>query len=166
MKEIAAVVFSAIFLGVLWLFLAFHRSQSLEQPIAYNHKKHIDLGLECANCHTGIAEQKARAGLPDLEICLSCHTSDDTNPKTKIIQTYASEKRPVPWKRIYRVPGHVYFSHRRHVQMAKLDCRVCHGDMPKKETPVTRQAVEIKMARCVDCHRKSGVTNDCLACHR
>lgn len=166
MKEIAATVLTAVFLGALWLFLAFHQSQSQEQPIAYNHKKHIDLGLECATCHTGIAEQKARAGLPDLETCVSCHAPDDENPKTKMIQTFASANRPIPWKRIYRVPSHVYFSHRRHVQIAKLDCSVCHGDMSQKETPVTRPAVAVRMERCMDCHRDSGVTNDCLACHR
>ena len=165
MKDIAAVVVAALFLLGAWASLAFYRSQGKRQPIAYNHKKHIDAGLECANCHTGIAEGAVHARLPGIEICLNCHASDD-NPKTKPIRDFAAENKPIPWKRVYRVPEHVYFSHRRHVAIAKLDCAVCHGDMTKKETPVTRQAVPIRMGRCIECHRRRKVTNDCLACHR
>ena len=166
MKDFAAIFLSLIFLVSVWFFLARRQALFKEQPVAYNHKKHIDLGLECAACHTGILEGRARAGIPNLETCLPCHTQDDTNPKTKIIQTYASEKKPIPWKRVYRVPGHVYFSHRRHVAIARLDCAVCHGDMIKKETPVSIQAVPIQMGRCIDCHGRMKVSNDCLVCHR
>ena len=167
MKEAAASVLAILFIGVLWAFLQWHQSGARLQPIAYNHKKHVsELGLECAFCHTGIAEKKARAGLPNLETCLSCHTSEDTNPKAKVIQDYASKNQPIPWKQVYKTPPHVYFSHRRHVELAKLDCAVCHGDMSKKETPVSRPAIAISMERCMDCHRRKNVTNDCMSCHR
>lgn len=142
-------------------------SQTPRQPVAYNHKKHVaDLGLECAFCHTGIAEGKAHAEFPPLEICASCHSEKSGNPKADAVWAYVAENRPIPWKKIYNVPPHVYFSHRRHVGLAKLDCALCHGDMTKKETPVTRQAVAISMGRCSACHRRNKVTNDCLACHR
>ena len=98
--------------------------------------------------------------------CATCHTGEDENPGAKAVRDYVSENKPIPWKKIYNVPDHVYFSHRRHVALAKLDCAVCHGDMSKAEAPVTRQAVKITMERCVDCHDKMKVTNDCLACHR
>ena len=136
------------------------------QPISYNHKKHLALELECASCHLGIAEGRAQARIPTVEVCAACHTSDDENPKAKAVRDYVSANKPIPWKKIYSVPDHVYFSHRRHVGMAKLDCAVCHGDISKAEAPVTRQAVKISMARCVDCHYKMKVTNDCMACHR
>ena len=148
------------------IFLWAYRGIEKAQPVAYSHKKHVaDLGLECGQCHAGIAEHKAHAGLPALETCLSCHGEED-NPKTRLIRTYASNKQEIPWVRIYRVPAHVYFSHRRHVEIAKLDCALCHGDMSKKETPVTRQAIPIRMERCMACHRQKKASNDCLACHR
>lgn len=153
---------TAFFAGIPFLL---SRIISKSQPIAYNHKKHIALGLECSNCHAGIAEGRAHAQLPGIDVCMSCHESED-NPKTKAIRDFAAARRPIPWKRIYRVAEHVYFSHERHVAIAKLGCAVCHGDMTAKETPVTRQAVPIKMDRCIACHRGRGVTNDCLACHR
>lgn len=135
------------------------------QPVAYNHRKHIEAGMECPTCHTGIADGLAHARLPTIDICLTCHASDD-NPKTQPIRDFAAKNQPIPWQRVYQVPNHVFFSHRRHVGAAKLDCAVCHGDMPKKETPVARQAVSISMSRCINCHRRSGVSVDCMACHR
>lgn len=136
------------------------------QPVAYNHQKHIALGLECSGCHTGIAEGKAHARFPALEVCASCHTQDDANPRAKAVRDYVSANKPIPWQKIYQVPAYVYFSHRRHVGLAKLDCALCHGDMSKVERPVTQPAVAISMARCIGCHYRMKVTNDCLACHR
>lgn len=165
MKDIAAVLAAALFLGSVLAALAVYQAQAKRQPIAYDHKKHLEAGLDCATCHTGIAEGSSRARIPTIDVCLNCHASDD-DPKTKPIRDYAEKKEPIPWQQVYRLADHVYFSHRRHVVSAGLDCSVCHGNMKEKETPITRQAVPISMARCVDCHRAKGVTNDCLACHR
>ena len=153
-------------MAAIWLIYNREDFETKTQPVAYNHKKHIDLGLECAFCHNGIAEGKVRAGFPPLEVCASCHSSEDVNPRTKTVGEYVSNNKPIPWKKIYNVPGHVYFSHRRHAGLAKLDCAVCHGDMSKTESPVTRQAVKISMDRCTSCHEQMKITNDCLACHR
>lgn len=165
MKDIAAVVAAALFLGAVCVALFVYQAQAKRQPIAYNHKKHIDAGLDCPTCHTGIAEGQARARIPTIDICLGCHASDD-NPKTKIVRDFAEKNEPIPWQRVYQLPDHVYFSHRRHVASAGLDCSVCHGNMKEREVPVTRQAVPISMTRCVECHRAKGVATDCLACHR
>lgn len=141
-----------------------YKWQDKRQPIAYNHKKHLDSGMECQTCHTGIADGLADARLPTIDICLTCHESDD-NPKTKPIRDFAAKKRAIPWQRVYKVPEHVFFSHRRHVGAAKLDCAVCHGNMKLKETPVARPAVAITMRRCISCHRRSKASVDCMACH-
>lgn len=165
MKEILAVVASVVFLAAVWAALAAHERRGKIQPVAYNHKKHLEAGMECGTCHAGIAEGLASAGLPAIDICLTCHASDD-NPKTRPIRDFAADRRAIPWRRVYKVPDHVFFSHRRHVAAAKLDCALCHGDMAGKETPVERQAVAISMTRCIACHRRGGVSVDCLACHR
>ena len=167
MKDFAAIFLSLNFLVSVWFFLARRPALFKEQPVAYNHKKHIDLGLECAACHTGILEGRAHAGIPNLETCLPCHTQDDTNPKTKIIQTYASEKKPIPWKRVYRVPGHVYFSHQAHVNYAEMKCWDCHSDMRKASQPLARSDIQyLTMRKCMECHKEKGVGLDCLKCHK
>jgi hypothetical protein len=160
----ASVAAALLAAGVGALLLAL-RLQAVEQPIAYSHKKHIAAGLECQACHEGIAEGRVHAQLPRIEVCVNCHGSEE-NPKTKAIRDYAAANREIPWQRVYSVPPHVYFSHERHVGVAKLDCAVCHGDMTQKETPVTSQAVPIRMQRCIACHRTQRVSTDCLACHR
>lgn len=165
MKDIAAVLAAALFLGGVFATLAAHQAGFKRQPIAYNHKKHIDAGLDCPLCHTGIAEGRERARLPARDVCMGCHESDD-NPKTQAIRDFAAREEAIPWRQVYELPDHVYFSHRRHVSSGGLDCAECHGDMKTREKPVTRQAVSISMTRCVACHRARGVTTDCLACHR
>ncbi len=164
MRAILAVVAAVAIAGVAWAALGALRPGA-QQPLAFNHKKHVDGGLECSACHAGIADGTARARLPELDVCLNCHGSED-NPKTKPLRDFAAAGKPVPWKQVYHVPEHVYFSHRRHVASAKLECAVCHGDMAAREAPVTRQTVPIRMERCVECHRERNVTTDCMACHR
>lgn len=164
MKKNAIVAASILLLLAAGAAVVVYKRQAKHQPIAYNHKVHLDAGMECQTCHTGIAEGLANARLPTIDICLTCHESDDS-PKTKPIRDYAAKKQAIPWQRVYNVPNHVFFSHRRHVGAAKLDCALCHGDMKKMETPVARPAVTISMSRCIACHRKSKASVDCLACH-
>lgn len=166
MKDLIITALAAVLAGIVLLSFNLKPFTSVNQPIEYNHKKHIELGLDCSTCHTGIGEQETFAGLPQLDTCLTCHMEDDTNPKSKVLQVYAAKNESIPWKKIYRVPEHVYFSHRRHVTVGKLDCALCHGDMSKMETPVVHQTVKISMTRCINCHRKMNVTNDCMACHK
>jgi len=161
----AALVVLVLLAAGVGAFSLERRLSAVEQPIAYNHQKHIAAGLECQACHEGIAEGRVHAQLPRTEVCVSCHGTED-NPRTQAIRDFAAAKREIPWQRVYVAPKHVYFSHQRHVGVAKLDCAVCHGNMAEKSTPVSRQAVPIRMDRCIACHKSQGVTTDCLACHR
>jgi hypothetical protein len=60
----------------------------------------------------------------------------------------------------------VYFSHRRHVGIGKLECGACHGDIAVSQHPPSRALVRITMEFCLDCHRAKGQSLDCVACHR
>jgi len=70
------------------------------------------------------------------------------------------------WNRIYELPDHVYFSHRRHIALGKIECAQCHGDIHAFETPPLIPFVALTMDFCIDCHDEHKVNNDCLACHR
>ncbi|NIR95725.1 MAG: cytochrome c3 family protein [Gammaproteobacteria bacterium] len=137
------------------------------QPIAYNHFKHVEENaMECLDCHQ-YAEKNARASIPNIEVCRDCHdVAISETEKESTLLSYITENQKIPWRQIYVVPDHAYFSHRRHVKLGELECTVCHGEVGKLTAPVAEQYVEVKMDWCLDCHETRGVTTDCAACHR
>jgi len=138
------------------------------QPIAYNHKVHIEnAGLKCNECHIYV-ETMASATLPSLELCRNCHDTAPVSdsPEELTLLKYVAEQKDIPWVKIYNVPDHVYFSHRRHVVGGELDCSACHGAMNEMTKPVTSQYLQVTMENCMACHRNNKVSNDCLSCHR
>ncbi|MFQ6093253.1 MAG: cytochrome c3 family protein [bacterium] len=139
---------------------------SREQPIEFSHQKHVgELELDCSECHRYYKDHET-AGLPDIEVCLECHSEAVTESREEEkIRTYAEKGQGIPWERIYLMPDHVFFSHRRHVTLGKLGCSPCHGEMGKKTAPLTKPEVNLSMGFCTDCHRKMGANRDCLACH-
>ena len=56
-------------------------SASFSQPIAYNHKKHIEeAGLGCFDCHTQVLTHQ-KANIPNVEFCKNCHETPMTDSK-------------------------------------------------------------------------------------
>ena len=140
---------------------------SVIQPIAFNHKKHAgELSLPCAMCHQSV-ESQAFAGVPQAETCITCHAAPlSQNPEEEKIRSYASKGEKIPWQRIYRMPGDVFFSHRRHVVLGKVECATCHGAMAEQVTPPPRPLVNQSMQWCINCHEQRRASADCNACHR
>lgn len=135
------------------------------QPIAFNHQKHLAMGLDCTTCHT-LVTKKAVAGPPRVETCMTCHAVPLTdNPEEEIIRKTAAAGEELRWSQITLVPDHVYFSHARHVAVGKVECQTCHGDMSKRSEPITRPAVTLSMEFCIECHSRRTVSVDCVACH-
>lgn len=166
------------------------RQLDVKQPIEFNHKKHVDAGWACVNCHP-FAEDHSFAGLPTAKECVECHETEmpryPQNQKMKEIteqlRKLVEEGRDIPWVKVHKVADHVYFSHRRHVTIAKLECKECHGEVEKMEKPFTAPAFPLwkvpltqrwlaynysvrKMNWCVACHEQKGAPTDCMACHR
>lgn len=137
------------------------------QPIAFNHRLHLeDVGLDCTDCHL-YAESGPRATIPNLTVCSDCHEeSQGDSPQEARLIEFIQQGTLVPWRKIYRVPSHVYFSHRRHTAIAGIACETCHGQISEREQPVTRPLVQVTMERCMACHEEQGVSNDCVYCHR
>ncbi|MFQ5893822.1 MAG: cytochrome c3 family protein [Nitrospinota bacterium] len=136
------------------------------QPIAYNHQKHLAMGLECTTCHTTVTT-KPVAGKPSVETCMTCHAAPLTdNPQEEIIRKTAEAGGELQWRQITLVPDFVYFSHARHVAVGRIGCEDCHGDMSVHAAPITRPAVLPSMEFCIECHSRRTVSVDCIACHR
>jgi Zn finger protein HypA/HybF involved in hydrogenase expression len=156
---VAVVLSSFVFLSL--------SSGKIHQPLRYNHLKHVDEAeLECADCHQYV-EEREFAGIPNINECAECHSDllGETEEEKKL-QTYIEADSLIHWKRIFKLPKHVFFSHRRHVSMAEIECAECHGEIQNLTEPPQPANNRITMSFCMDCHSKQEVDNDCLACHR
>jgi hypothetical protein len=150
---------------LLLLFIQFGLSSKSEQPISFDHKKHLEQGLACDACHRYYQTEKF-SGMPNLMTCLECHKEPVTkSTEEEKIRQFQQARKEILWKRIYEQPDHVFFSHRRHVVLGKISCQTCHGEIEKREKPPTKPWVKMTMKWCMDCHTKTKANNDCLACH-
>jgi len=146
---------------------AFRPVENVPQPIQFNHRKHVqDAGLECSTCHE-YYETSEHSGLPELATCLGCHdgTTTGTAEEKKLVELGKGEPPP-RFRKLFRLPDHVYYSHRRHVAVAGLRCETCHGDIAATTAPPSRPLVRITMDTCVACHTEQDVETDCTHCHR
>ncbi len=161
--------------GVGWAHL--YEGGSLPpQPIAFNHRLHLERaqGITCQDCHQ-LAATHTYAGLPSKYICFGCHdaetdasdpASDKSKPAFARLMAFAGTDGDIPWHRVTALRPDVFFSHRRHVTVGKVACRTCHAGIPDGTSPPTRGPITMSMYTCLQCHRKSNVSTDCVACHR
>lgn len=169
-----------------WTLLA---EPEVRQPIQFPHKTHLaleELKLECTSCHER-AKTSLAAGRPSTRKCLSCHSGGEAKSvEEQKLQAFGEERREIPWRRVWRLPRHVFFSHRTHVAVAELNCQRCHGPMETLDVPPARPLNKLTMNDCIGCHetwewpRKAEgaepervkvaavrrISTDCNACHR
>jgi predicted CXXCH cytochrome family protein len=142
-------------------------SPPVPQPIAFNHLKHTqDLGLPCSFCHRYV-ETGAHAGLPDEQTCATCHLNPQgTSEEAAKVTELLTAGKPIRFNKLFRLPPDVFYTHRRHVGIAKLECTNCHGAIAESERPPKRALVKVDMDFCLDCHAERGQSEDCNSCHR
>lgn len=143
------------------------KPHTLRQPIDFNHQLHVkENGMGCTDCHNQVKIHQ-RATIPGNENCANCHEEamTDTMAEKKLL-SYIKEKIEIPWRRIYQVPDHVFFSHRQHVAIGNISCETCHGNIQDLRTPPKYPLVAPSMENCMKCHEQKHITNDCLSCHR
>lgn len=168
MKYRPRLLAAAVLVVALGLsFLGLRPSHAVTQPIAFPHAPHVkDVGLECDACHPGV-KTSFHAQLPDLSVCMECHEDKlSDNPEEQKVRDLAKLSPPPQFRKLFLFPNHVFYSHRRHVVVAKIPCETCHGAIAETSAPPKRPLVRITMQFCLDCHRRRGVTVDCIACHR
>lgn len=135
-----------------------------EQPLPYSHKQHLALGLECATCHT-MPDPGHEATLPPSATCMTCHASVNVE-RASIRQLAAAHAagENIPWKRVYRLPSYVTFSHRLHLAGPQAStCEACHGAV--REMDVMQRVKDMSMASCLECHQERRASTRCDACH-
>lgn len=148
---------------LLFLFaLTLAAAYAADQPIPYSHKTHLALGLKCKDCHAN-PDPGEVMGFPATSKCMACHTTIKADsPAIQKLAAYAKDKQPVPWVRVYQIPGYVIFSHRVHTQ-ADVTCQTCHGEVAQRDVMV--KEVAHNMGSCMACHQERKVSNDCSLCH-
>ena len=163
-------ILGSVFLGLLVVAAVVaglaRARRPLAQPIAFNHQLHVEeMGAECTDCHQHVLTG-ARATIPNIAVCADCHGEAQTESadEAKLVE-YIQTGEPIPWVKVYTVPDHVYFSHRRHAAIAAIECETCHGEVGQRTKPVVWPAVKMTMDHCMDCHEESGASNDCIWCH-
>jgi hypothetical protein len=155
----ASVFAGAALLGcAVWAGLTYTRSSygtatgvALVQPVPFSHQHHVGvLRIDCRYCHTSV-EHAAFAGMPPTKTCMNCHSqiwvgSEILEPVRASYRTNESLR----WRRVYSLPGFVYFAHSIHVQNG-IGCSNCHGRIDRM--PFTSLAPTLLMEWCLDCHR-------------
>ncbi len=166
-KPLLVIILILLLTAVAILYVS--RSGAARQPLRFSHKAHVK-EAKCRACHA-YYEKQAAAGMPRLADCLDCHEGtqskepENVKEEEKFTQ-YANNKAEIRWVRLYWVPDHSFFSHRRHVVLGKLECKTCHGNIAATDVPPGMPAQPIEMNWCVSCHREKRVSVDCDACHR
>jgi hypothetical protein len=131
-----------------------------DQPIKFSHSVHAGQNkIDCQFCHNS-AEFGTSAGIPSLSVCLNCHMvvrEGSRSGRFEINKIFAAleSKKPVQWKRVYKLPDHVFFSHAQHVGAGKLACQTCHGTVEKMDR--ITQVPDLSMGWCINCHRDTRV---------
>ncbi len=139
-----------------------------EQPIPFPHNFHIGVGAQCSYCHTGTSTGPD-AGLPTTDKCWGCHQQiEPRNDNLKLVASYGSEGKQIPWVPVAIQPDFVVFSHQPHIN-AELTCETCHGDL--SQMTVAEPQKGQNMGWCLDCHQKMStpeefvLLSDCATCH-
>jgi hypothetical protein len=160
-------------------------ASGIKQPIEFPHKTHIAQKIPCTGCHQR-AEKDLVAGRPPTALCLACHAGGDSkSAEISKLKAFGEKGQEIPWQRVWRLPSHVFFSHRVHVTVAKLACQSCHGPMETLDRPPQRPLKTLSMDDCIACHTKAKanatrkinvahpsnvsaqrLVNDCIVCHR
>ncbi len=175
------VVIATLGVGLFaWWALNLSAEPAVTQPIQFPHKTHVAMNLQCTSCHVR-AERDAVAGSPPTALCLACHAAGGTG-ELKKVQAFATGGE-IPWRRVWRLPRHVFFPHRVHVAGEKVRCQVCHGPMETLVVPPPRPLKTLRMSDCIGCHERAtprvervaaagagtatrSILTDCNTCHR
>jgi hypothetical protein len=141
-------------------------AQPVAQPVPFSHKVHVQGGMQCDGCHKALGNSgklRGKLQIPGIADCMACHATIKTDsPAIQKLARIQKDDDLLAWKRLYQLPGFVYFSHPKHSD-AKVECQVCHG--PVQDREALWQEKEVNMNTCVNCHKLRSATISCDRCH-
>lgn len=121
-----------------------------DQPVAFSHKHHANLGVDCRYCHTSV-ETSGFANIPPTKTCMNCHNLMwNEAPMLEPVRESYKTGESLEWNRVHDLPDFVYFNHAIHVNKG-IGCSTCHGRVDKM--PLMYKEEPLFMSWCLDCHR-------------
>jgi hypothetical protein len=125
---------------------------SPSQPVQFSHKAHIEkYGMKCIFCHYN-AEKNEFSNIPSTHACMTCHVAlRNESDLIKPLNLSQDRDSTLVWKRLYRLPDFVHFSHKAHLRVG-IDCSSCHGSV--ELTDSLSQIRRLTMKQCLACHRE------------
>jgi len=126
--------------------------ENIKSDIDPNHKKHLTAGVNCVDCHLGVAHAGEYRNKVDLKRCADCHEKRKATISMADIKIGSGERA-------------VTFSHKNHTAM--ISCTECHpGVFPmKKGSTKIAYADHTKDVFCYSCHNNKKAAFDCNKCH-
>jgi hypothetical protein len=144
---------AAVAAPMIWVRTPWARDQwnVADQPVQFDHRHHNrDDGIDCRYCHN-TTDRAATAGIPSTDKCMGCHTQIwSRSPLLEVVRRSYFSGAPIPWNRVYEVPGFAYFNHAIHVNKG-FGCSACHGRVDRMAA--VYQVPTLTMGWCLDCHR-------------
>lgn len=137
-----------------------------------NHKKHVEMGLSCVDCHLGVAHAGQLKNKTKMQTCFDCHDKGRTPAMPANNNCSACHRKldsVIPQAPVVFGSGKaaVKFNHSSHGSMFK--CTDCHTGMFQ----MARGKVKIAFADhkagklCFSCHngKKAFASDKCTNCH-
>jgi predicted CXXCH cytochrome family protein len=126
----------------------------------FEHRAHVLKGVNCVECHTGIAssDDKSPLHFPTRTDCVRCHTKPHDERDCT-----GCHGEPFVRGGAELAREHLRFKHEKHVGRVNGDCVRCHSEVASSE-PI---ALLPTMATCFGCHvhQDQWRVRDCNGCH-
>jgi c(7)-type cytochrome triheme protein len=146
-----------------------------ETAVDPHHKKHLEMGFNCVDCHAKIAHNGITGYRSSMPICFACHDvkrNEGKNPPkdNDCTACHRDAVKIVPAAPIVYKPKDaepVSFGHEKHT--AKFKCTDCHDAIwPMKKGSVKMTMDQLYAGKyCGTCHneKKAFASTDCAKCH-
>jgi cytochrome c7-like protein len=144
------------------------------EGVAFSHKKHTGMSLECVDCHAAAktSEQAADVLLPRDEVCAKCHApAPIKEPRKLTVSSFnhrlhaAIPKMNLVILAAIRSGSYLAVPHEQLEEQLESagSCTTCHRGMAESEE--VSMAAFPHMADCLVCHSDIEVPFSCEKCH-
>jgi hypothetical protein len=124
------------------------RGTDRSKEYIFTHKYHLkEAGAVCIDCHKDAPNSSVSSDnlLPKMAICYNCH-DEKTTECTKCHKDTIDIKPFVNPTRDFR------YSHKFHISLDSIDCRVCHPGMEEVNFAYENEKAIPEMNLCFGCH--------------
>jgi len=126
----------------------------------YSHQKHLEMDLECSQCHTAAEKSESAANdiLPEKVACAECHEVED-NKQCKSCHSAVDKAKKLEQRNL-----NLIFSHKMHAVDMDIKCENCHNKVDNSDKSTDKLIPEMEI--CEECHDTKSPNSNCDLCHK